>query len=151
MWGIAEWGVAGQWLSGIATFTAAAVSLRIAHKGNKPNIKVFVNHSVIGGVEGFEPIQAISVKSVNIGSVPVRLEGSDVLVNKSKQKLVFMKHQFGKLPITLNMGEAVEYYIEKKDLKNSLKKMNKEGDQKLTFVFRDASNKKYKAKFFFEV
>ncbi|MGE6627820.1 hypothetical protein [Bacillus pumilus] len=150
MWGIDEWGVAGQWLSGVATFTAAAVSLRIAHKGSKPNIKVFVNYSVIGG-EGIEPIQAVSVKAVNVGSVPVKLDGSEVLMNKSEQKLVFIKQHMRKLPTILNMGEAVEYYIYADDLKRSLKNVNKEGNQKLVFVFYDASNKKYKKKFLFEV
>ncbi|MCH2076569.1 MAG: hypothetical protein MK180_06740 [Rhodobacteraceae bacterium] len=104
--------VAGIWFTGIATFTAAYVALRVANRANRQTISVWARPmiEVTRGVSGSK-VDVFVLSATNLGLRPVTIRSLAIRSRLPRYDAILMEGMAGSspLPITLQDGETATW------------------------------------------
>lgn len=112
---IQVWNAVGTWLAGIATFLAVIVSLHLARKSEKVNLRTSVGIRLIFEGDGTPAEENVVFSAVNLGGRPVNVVSVGSCAGKGKAKRFCIQpvagHYTHQYPKQLAHGEQATFLV----------------------------------------
>lgn len=109
------WNVVGTWLAGIATFLAVVVSLHLARKAERVNVRASVGVRLVFAGDGTPAEEHVGFTVVNLGERPVNVVSIGWCVGKRKSKRFCIQPVVGRYtqqyPKQLAHGEQASFLV----------------------------------------
>lgn len=109
------WNVVGTWVAGIATFSAVLVSLYLASRGDRIQLKVFAGRRLVIRGDGTPPEEHLNIGVTNLGDRSVTVNTVGWAVGKRKQRRHCIQTVSGpwtaQYPIELAHGKSASFMV----------------------------------------
>lgn len=115
---IAVLGVIGTWVAGVATFAAVCVSLYLARRGERVQLKVVAGlRTIVGG--GTVPEECLAIEVTNLGGRPVTVNSVGWAAGRRKKRVYCMQllsnRWSAQYPIELPHGKSANFMLLTRD------------------------------------